>query len=501
VRGFDMKCRFFFLALIIFILPGCFNRLFKNDEPFNYERGLKKDKIESEIKKLPLNYGKLENYLGTGFIPIFSMKTNLDSDIDDEAAVAYKPNSSSSIKVVIFDLLPKNMIKIKSEFKTNISNSESFILQFQNFFEQKDYTILIEGKSDDKKSLLYIYTLDNNEYKLVKDFSADYSVIVDYTDVESDNAKYSKVRDIIVVNNYVGATSSKMQQKDTYVWDKAINDFKLAETSKVVFSSNLIDSSIYSSEENFLEYLKGLWYLDKYESLIKDPKQLDTLNTNNIEFVQVKTNPKEVSVKNEDYVNVFTAAKISRVWNGNIPGMRITSYSINQINSAKAAQNDSGKQKNIEVYLVEPNRIKVVGPGKFDEKDYIRFPKPLVEYITELKETKIKSETAQITSFLKREFKSDESVNISFYGKNEFNIQKENTLEKGVYKISYDKSGYLITFMFDAKSNILKYSNYIIKVGSNKDYFTLLPVKIKLDKVSVDDFKEIVFYKSGDAKK
>ena len=448
-----MKFKYIFIFILFFSLIGCTKNSKNDEESFSSQNG-KSDKSENEMKKLPMNYNKLENYLGDSFIPVYSVKTNLDNDIDDEICIAYKQNNLSTVKVVIFDLFPKNTIKIKAEFKTNIFDKESFLFQFQNFFEQKDLTLLIEGKSEDKKSLLYIYRYEEGEYVLIKEFAADYSVIVNYTEVDSESGKYSKMKDIITVDNYIGVTNSNVQQKSVYKWFEDQKVFTVVETSKIVFSSNIVHSSVYASEESFLDYIKGVWYLDKYEYILKSNEQIDKLNNNNIEFVQISSKPYEIGIKNEDYLNKYPASKIFRVWNGNIPGVRIVSFGLNK--------NKNSRQKDIEVYLIEANRLKVIGPNKFDEKDYIRLSKPLFEYINELKEAKIKKETTQITNFLVKDFRSPEGVLISFTGNNEFNIQKDNINEKGAYKITYDKSGYLITFLFDNKNNIFKYSNYYI---------------------------------------
>ena len=158
-------------------------------------------------------------------------------------------------------------------------------------------------------------------------------------------------------------------------------------------------------------------------------------------------------------------------------------------------------EKNIEAYLIEANRLKVVGPDKYDEKEYIRLKKPLIEYINDLKENKIKNEINAMSSYLNKDFKTNDNILINFTGNNDFTLQKDKASEKGYYKITYDSSGYLITFLFDDNnSGIFKFTNYLIKIYRDKDYFSLIPVKIKIDKVVIDDFKEIVFYRIGDSK-
>ena len=305
-----MKFKYFICLSLIFLILSCSK---KDEDVINNDHNNKNQQKADELKKLPINYNRLENFLGASFIPVFSLKTNLDKDIDDEVCIAYKQNNSSNIKVVIFDLLPKNNIKVKAEFKTDIVDSESFIFQARNFFSQQDLILLIEGKSTGNKSLLYIYKYnnDNDDYELIREFTGDYSVIVNYQDIESESGKYNKLKNIVVVNTYVGVTSTNVQQKEQYEWDNNKNDFKLTESSKVVYSSSIVDSAIYSSEESFLNYLKGIWYSDKYENLINSSnKTIDQINKNNLEFIQFSTSPKELNIKSEDYLNKYTISKI-----------------------------------------------------------------------------------------------------------------------------------------------------------------------------------------------
>lgn len=483
--------KFIIISLLILIFFGCRKNLETNEDDIYYidnaDNKKGNDSSNEKILKLPVPYGRLETYLVKDFIPVLGIKLNLDNDIDNEICIAYKKNRSSNISVAIFDLIAKKIRK-KIDFDTKIFDQNTFSLQSRNLFYEDDISLIIEGRSDENKNLLYIYMFANGEYKEIKEFIGDYSVIVNFE--ENEKGKFEMLRNISTIDNYFTSTNTSIQQKNVYAWNYDKNEFELIEVSKILYTNTFVDRSVYDSEVSFLKYLSGFWYPEKYKDLIDGNKiNPDELNNNTIEYISFSNEQKEINIKRVDYLIKLSIVKMSRLW-GQKPGLRFNVEGIYKY-PQKA-------QKYLEIYLVDANKLKLSGLNSFREENYIRLPRPFIEYVREKREEVINKEISTISSYLKEDFRSKDDCIISFDDNNDYTIQKDNVVEKGVYKISFDKLGYIISFLSESEKSILNSENFIIKLTKESQAFTLIPVNITLNKFIIEDIKAVVFYKQND---
>ena len=477
---------------MVVYLIGCYKNLDTNENDIYYIENVntnEEDFSQEKILKLPVPYHRLETFLAKDFIPVLGLKLNLDSDIDNEICIAYKLNNSSNINIAIFDLLSKNIIKKKIEFSTQIFDQNNFSFQSRNLFYEDDISLIIEGRSAENKNLLYIYSFLDGEYKEIGEFIGDYSVIINYEEYETDKGKYERLKNISTIDNHFTSTNTSIQQKKVYVWNYDKSEFELIEVSKILYANTFVDRSIYDSEDNFLNYLNGFWYPEKYKKLIEN-NQIDSevLNNNTIEFISFSNELKEIDIKRIDYLIKLSIIKMKRLW-GQKPGLRFNVQGI-----YKYAPKS---EKYLEIYLVDANKLKLAGLNSFREEYYIRLPRPFIEYVKEKKEEKINDEINSIVKSLKEEYRTRDDCIITFSDANDYIIQKDNAVEKGIYKISSDKLGYIISFLSDDNNNVLESENFIIKLSQDTQTFTLIPVKITLNKFIVDDVKALVFYKQN----
>ena len=478
-----------FIILLFFILFGCFKQSKTNDIESYYfkDNANPKKNILGKQLKLPIAYKKLEPFLGSNFIPVFSTKTNLDKDIADEICVAFKANDSQNIKICFFDLFSKGIIKKKFEFETSIYSSESFLLQSNNLFYEDDISIIIEGKSIENKSLLYILSFLENDYKLAGEFTGDFSVIIDYEEKEYEKGKYFRLKEVVTIDNSFSSTNTTIQQKSIFTWDYENFLFKLVETSQILSLNTSINRSIFISEESFLNYIKGFWYPEKYKKIIKNDKlDANKYNSSNIKFISFSVSPNEVSIKHEDYMNKYSILKINRLW-GQKPGLRLKIKGISKTSNYK--------YKKIEIFLMEADKLMVSGPKRFSQQYYVRLARPFIEYVNEKKEEKIKNEQNVIAKYLMNEFRSDDNIILNFTKNNEFIIKRENSIEKGIYKITKDTNGFIISFLFKTANTILRNNDFIIKISNDSHFFSLISVKMDLDGFVIENVKSIIFYK------
>jgi hypothetical protein len=485
--------RILLFLFVSFFLFSCYKNLDTNESDIYYldntNNNNGEDFSQEKILKLPVSYHRLETFLAKDFIPILGLKLNLDSDIDNEICIAYKLDNSSNINIAIFDLLSKNSIRKKIDFSTKIFDTNSFSFQSRNLFFEDDISLIIEGRSIENKNLLYIYNFADGEYKETQEFIGDYSVIINYEEYETDKGKYERLKNISTIDNHFTSTNTSIQQKKVYVWNYDKNEFEIIEVSKILYANTFIDRSIYDSEDNFLNYLNGFWYPEKYKTLInKDKINPDILNNNTIEFISFSSDLKEINIKRIDYLIKLSIAKMNRLWQQK-PGLRFNVKGI--------YKHGSKKEKYLEVYLVEANKLKLTGLNSYREEYFVRLPRPFIEYVKEKNEEKINNEISSIVKSLNEEYRTKDDYIISFSNKNNYMIQKDSSIEKGIYKISSDKLGYIISFLSKTNNNILENENFIIKLSQDSGTITLIPVKITLNKFIVDDIKAIVFYKQN----
>jgi|GEM_PF-1264507 len=455
------------------------NNYLYSDSQLNNDNSTSKQKVYLHIP-----YKKLETFLGNNFIPIYSFKSNLDNDIDEEVVIAYKKSKSEKIIMAFFDIYSNGVIRKNYEFITDIVNENNFNFQSHNLLYEDDVSCILEGKTREDKWILYIIKYDQEKYIKIGEFLADYSIIMDYIDIDKEDNKYTRLKEITTIDNSFSATNTSIQKKNVYIWDYETGEFKLIETTQILTNDTPVNRSYLANSDKFFEYIDGFWYPEDYKYLINsnsfDPDKYDI---NNIEFISFSKEKNEVYIKHSDYINLYAIIKANLVW-GQKPGLRLKVQGISK--SSKFTNKD------IEIFLISSDKLQVVGPNKYDEFYYIRLPRPFIEYVNEKKEEKIKIEKENIMFFLSEEFvKEGENSKvefiINFTDENKFIITKDNKIEKGYYKLTYDSLGYIITFMFDGENSIIKNFNYIIDISKEKDSFKIIPVKISFNGFVIDD--------------
>ena len=439
--------------------------------------------------KLKVPYKKLEVYIGENFIPLASLNENLDNDSDEEMLIAYKMNNTSPVDIKIFDLLENDNIKEKYEFKTEIYNSDFFTVEKKHLSNKDDFCIIADGKTNENFTKMYIFSYFDDEYKVLADYTAYYSILINFEDIEEDEGKtkYVRIRDINVIDNDPDSENPNIQKKETFKWDILSDSFKLVK-SEQIFSSTIssIDQSIFYSEEKYFNFIKGFWYPQAYKNLIESGK-LDPVNftEDKIKFVYISDSPREISVKYGDYVSKYSVIKIARAWNQK-PGIRV----VLKENTSQSP----GINKFMDLTLLEKDLLSAIGPEHYDNGNYIKLPKPFEEYIKEKNDEIAKKKISEMTKYIKGTFNGKDNVVLTFENDREFKIQSNNKTEKGSFKITSEKQGFIISFMFENQNTILKNGNFLLKTVPDKYGISLVPVKFDYNGIIIDDLNPINFY-------
>jgi hypothetical protein len=483
--------RLLFLLIIFSFLNSCYKNSVSDNDKSVFNKGKENIKFQNEqkiLKNLPVPYKKLEAILGKDFIPVNFLIKNTNNDSDEELIFASKKDSNSNIDITIFEQGKNDSLKKRYEISTEIFNSESLLIQTHNLFSKDDICLIIEGKTKDDRNKLYTIIYADDEFKNVGDFSADYSIVINYDEIEDEKGKYSKIKDLEVVNSSESKTNSNLQKKEIYIWDPKTSSFIVSKTEQISSSGiSSIDQSILYSEEKYFEYIKGFWYPEKYKQIIDSNKlNPDDFSDNEEKVIFISTNPNELSIKYGNYVDKYSVVKITKSWNQR-PGLRLV---LKEYSNPKTDYN-----KFIDITLMERDVVSIIGPEKYDNDEYVRLPKPFSEYVNDKKEEIFKNEIEVMEKFLAGKFENRENIQMKFGENKEFIVSKGDISEKGVYKITAEKNDYLISFLYESTNTILKNSNFIIKVSKDTNSFSITPVKFDFSGFIIEDLNLLVFVK------
>lgn len=478
----------FFLLLLLF---SC-----KRDQDAENDKSVFDNKNQSSYNStlsneytLDISYKKLEMFLGKNFIPVFSLKTNIDNDAEEEFVIVYKKNNNSKISLLIFDLIKNEILKKRFEFETDIFHTKDFLIQTQNLFQKNNSGIVLEGKSSDNTYHLYIVSYLQDDYKIIGNFKGDFSVVIDYEEIDDEKGKYTKIKNITVITNAVSSVNTSTQKKEIFNWDIDNSNFKLLK-SEIFLSTaaSSIDQSILYSETDYFNYLKGIWYPEKYKKII-DSNSLNPneFNDSNIRYLFLSNSPNEIGIKHGEYVDKYIIVKIAKLWNQK-PGLRLVLKECTNVS-------DSNYTKSIDLTLLESNLLKVQGPEKFDDENYVRLSKSFVDYVNEKKEELIKSEITKITENLVGNYKSKDNITLAFDSEKRFIIKNKEKRDFGIYQINKNKDAYLIFFLFEEDNTILEKSNFLINFNDDKQYISLIPIKFNFNKIQLEELLSIDFYR------
>lgn len=485
----------FFLTLFFFSIITCKNANNDFQKVDNINENLKpQDSNRSLSIKLIFPYSKLEFFFGKNFIPVFNKIMNADSDLNEEYIIAYKKDNESNVTIVIFDIGKGDLLKTRFIYESNIFYTTNFSLQAGNLFYENDICLIIEGKSKENKNTLVIIKNENDNYHIIKEFVGDYSVILNYKEIETDKSKYSILKDVITINSSFSSTNTNIQKKEVYEWDYNSSFFKVVKSEEFVIKENSNFSEIYYSEEKYFNYISGFWYPQSYKNMIeKNQISEDLLNEENIQFIFFSREPKEVNIKYGDYIDKYIIFKVARVWDQQIGGIRLF---LNEF--SKPSNNYI---KFMDVYLIGGAILRVNGPDRFFIEDFVKLPKPFLEYVNAKKEEINKKKETDIVKFLQGDFfNKDYTLTIKDYS---YELKKNNNFINGYYRISFINNYNIISFIEDNtskentrfKDHLLVNQNYIINIFNNEKYFVLMPVKLGINDYKIIEIESIIFKK------
>jgi len=492
MKKYKLTISFLLISFLNLFLTNCKKESSDNND--FYEANLKQ-KSYAAISTLPVDIKILKSDLGEKLEILNFIVTNLDTDIDNEFALAYKTADQDYVNIAIFDILSSGLIKKLFTTETYINNGDSLTLQSFNLFQENDIALIVEGKTKDNKFILNIIHFRNETgYKVIGEFTADYSVILDFADVETERGKYQILKDVATIENSFSYANSKIQQKTIYIWDSTEEKFKIVETDQIVATNSNFERLLYN-EKDLFDYIKGFWYQEKYISLIKDKNKLAEIDVNSLEFIFFSPDTKEVNIKYDDYIAKYNILKSYKFW-GQRPGISINVESIQPTTYVRHIK--------IDVVLLEADKIQVTGPGTFEEGIYVRFPKPLVDIIKDEKDKKNISAKEKIKSqllnryFIKKDSKNRRELALEFFSDNKFKLKKDSIEENGYYIILKNGEQYIIAFIIK-ESKLLNSTYYLIEIEAlSNRMLSLIPLKINFKGFTLENPKKIVFIKDDE---
>jgi len=486
----------FFITIFLVVFFGCKksnvgfeNRTIDSEQESVFEKNHKK------TYDLPVSYKKLELFLDKNFTPVSYLKTYFNVGDNVEFFLAYKRENNKKIEFVIFELLPNEVLKKKFDFITDIVTENNFSMQFEKIYAYNDIAVMFEGKTSDNKSKMYIvkYSYSYDKYSVAGSFVGDFSIVLDYDHIEAEEGNnFSRIKNIVVYNNSLNTTHPNVQIKNTFVWNNSLKQFELERSEEISLSISNFNKDLYFSEGKYLEYVKGVWFPIKYKEIINNSKlKSKDFKDRDIRFIFFSNNPNEVSIKYGDYMDKYYIVKVSKLWNTK-PSLRL---------SLKEFISTDDTYQNIPLYidltLLEPTTLQVLGPNKFDDEMYVRLQNPIDEYIQDRKAKEEKELFNDFTKKISGEFLSkNELVSIKFNSKREFSISKNKVSESGNYKLSVNNNqDIIISFLYDLPHTIIQNNNFIIRFDDTGNNIFLIPITFNFTITEVDEINIDVFHR------
>ncbi len=490
-----IKSVIIFFTIFLFVLLGCkkTNLGFEDDIIDSDKQGTLQEKSRYRVYDLPVSYKKLELFLDKNFIPVSYLKTSFNVGDNAEFFLAYKRENNRKIEFVVFELLPNEVLKKKFDLATDIVTEENFSMQLEKIYEYDDIAIMFEGKTSDNKSKMYIIKYFDDKYNVVGNFTGDFSIVLDYDQIEDEQGNnFSKIKDIVVYNNSLNTTHPNVQVKNIFVWNDLVKQFELDITEEISLSISNLNKDLYFSEGKYLEYVKGVWFPIKYKEVIDNNKlKSKDFKDRDIRFIFFANDPNEVSIKYGDYTDKYYIIKVSKLWSTK-PSLRLSLKEF--ISTSDGTQ---GIPRYIDLTLLDPTTLQVTGPNKFDDETYVRLQNPIDEYVQDKKTKEERELFNNFSEKLTGEFLSrNELISIKFNNKKEFTVSKNKVSEYGNYKLTLNSKGDLIiSFLYDSPHSIIQNTNFIIRFDSDEDNIILIPVTFDFTKIEVDEIKMSVFHR------
>ena len=499
MKNMNIKNIILFITIFLVVFLSCRKNDigFENNTIDNGKQENVSEKVRQKNYDLPVPYKKLELFLDKNFVPVaYLKKTYFNVGDNAEFFLAYKRENNKKIEFAIFELLPNEVLKKKFDFLTDIVTENNFSMQLEKIYAYNDIAIMFEGKTSDNKSKMYIIKYGDDKYSVAGSFTGDFSIVLDYDQIEAEEGNnFSKIKNIVVYNNSLNTTNPNVQVKNTFIWNNSVKQFVLDKTEEISLSMSNFNKDLYFSEGKYLEYVKGVWFPIQYKEVIDNNKlKSKDFKDRDIRFIFFSNNPNEVSIKYGDYMNKYHIVKVSKLWNTK-PSLRISLKEF--ISTDETVQNIP---LYIDLTLLNATTLQVDGPNKFDSETYVRLQNPINEYIHD---KKVKEEKELFDSFAKKisgEFLSrNELVSIRFNDKREFLVSKNKMAESGNYKLTINnKQDFIISFLYDSPHTIIKDNNFIIRLDNLGNNIVLIPITFDFTKTEVDEMGMSVFNRKKD---
>ena len=487
-----MKKLFFTIILIIavgttFFLTSCHRETDVADTTGNTVQQ-DENVVAAEDVRLYIPREKLEILFGKGFVPIYNRFVNLDSDADEEYLIAFRRRKSDFVNVFIFDIIQNDVIRKKFSIETTIVDSDNLLIQTQNLFVQNDLYLIIEGKTSENRQIVYFISYENEQYNVVDIFTGDYSVFINYEEIENDKGKYDILSDVTVINNSFTSTNVNIKRKEVYKWNYTNKSFYKAQTEDIRSETSSVSSLIYGSEDKYFGYISGFWYPSEYQSLIeKDKLRSSDIDYKSIQFINFNHENKQISLKFGDYIENYRILRISKLW-GQKPGVRF------RITEAENKHNND-YPKSMDVYLVTPTSLRVSGPHKYASNTYIRLPKPFPEYVYDRDTEIANKEQSGIRTFLKGGFVDTYSgIKLDFISDTRMAVIIDDVRAECSYKINHNDNLTLISLV-GLPAGMLTHSNFIVTIDTKNALLSLMPIKLSINGFKMDNIKSLNFVK------
>ncbi len=481
-----------FFFILIFTFQGCNKKneqissdFFLSENLYTFDQS-----ITSNDERLPVSVIKLRQYIGTDFEPVGYKVFNSKKSNYEDLIFCYKEKPTSNVKIVIFSVLPNEILRKQFEYQTTISEKKDFSIQVSNLFFEDDSYILIEGIDEQDNRSLYIFSNNSNDnFSLIQNFSATYSIFYDFTEKDYEGAKYFVLKNIVLLNNALSATNTTIQRKDIFIWDYNVNSFKLSESSQIVPQSiSDISSEILYSSENYFNFIRGFWYSEKYKEMIDN----NNINPDNFErdsikyaYFSEKNGLKQVHINYGDYADIYTIDKIIKM-GGQKPGLRLTLKDPVSLNIVD--------YRYVDLFLFDNTLIKVKGPEDYDYESYVRLPKPFIEYINEVRSINKGSEIEKFKQSLNGTYTNSEFV-IEFK-QNQFRISKDTITDTGEIKLEKKDEIFILFFLFKTENRILDKKYFIID-KINDERVILISVKPTLNGYVIENNRPVTLTKKN----
>lgn len=442
------------------------SEFFLSQDLYTFEDGENRN-----TERLPVSANKLRQLLGNDIIPVGFKVFNSKSSQYEEMVFCYQENKDSDVKVIVFSILPNEVLRKLYEYNTAIFHKTDFSIQITNLFYEDDSYILIEGLDRQNRKNLYIFSNNPGQnIQLLTNFNAAYSLFYDFIEKEYESSKFFVLKEIVLLNNALSATNTIIQKRDVYVWNYNTKSFVLSESSQIISEEiSDIPSNVLYSRERYFDFIEGFWYSEAYKRMIDTDKIMpEDFERNSIRYAYFNHQDEEVReihINYGDYTDIYIIDKIINL-GGTKPGLRFTLKDHASLNTIDF--------RYVDIYLMDSKRIRIKGPEDYDFEGFVRLPKPFIEYLDEARKSQDDKILNSVKKTLNGTFSNSEFL-IEFTG-SKFTLISNDITETGSFTFIQNNSDSIIFMQYDEENRILN-DTYFIVQNMNNERIVLIPVR------------------------